>query len=59
MNEFVAELVRLKMDVIVSAAPAVTRPVKQATKTIPIVMAFDDDPVGNDFVTALRDRAAT
>ena len=53
LSEFVAELVRLKMDVIVSAAPAVTRPVKQATKTIPIVMAFDDDPVGNDFVTSL------
>jgi putative ABC transport system substrate-binding protein len=53
LSEFVAELVRLKVDVIVSAAPAVTRPVKQATKTIPIVMAFDDDPVGNGFVTSL------
>ena len=53
LSAFVAELVRLKVDVIVSAAPAVTRPVKQATKTIPIIMAFDDDPVGNGFVTSL------
>jgi putative tryptophan/tyrosine transport system substrate-binding protein len=48
-----AELVRLKVDVIVSAGPAVTRPVKEATSTIPIVMAFDDDPVGNGFVNSL------
>ena len=41
-----AELVRLKVDVIVTAAPPVTRAAKQATVTIPIVMAFDDDPVG-------------
>jgi len=48
-----AELVRLKVEIIVSAAPTVTRPVKEATKTIPIVMAFDDDPVGNGFITSL------
>jgi ABC-type uncharacterized transport system substrate-binding protein len=47
------ELVRLKMDVIVSPGPAVTRPLKQATSTIPIVMAQDTDPVGNGFVTSL------
>ena len=33
-----AELVRLKVDVIVSAGPAATRPAKEATVTIPIVM---------------------
>ena len=48
-----AELVRLKVDVIVSAAPVVTRPVKEATKTIPIVMTFDDDPVSNGFIASL------
>lgn len=32
---------------------AATRPLKQATKTIPIVMAFDTDPVGNGFVASL------
>jgi len=48
-----AELVRLKVDVIVSAAPPGTRSAKQATATIPIVMAFDDDPVGSGFVASL------
>src|SRR5215467_7086615 len=48
-----AELVRLKVDLIVSAGPAVTRAAKQATVTIPIVMAFDEDPVGSGFVRSL------
>jgi putative ABC transport system substrate-binding protein len=48
-----AELVRLKLDVIVTAGPQSTRPVKEATKTIPIVMGFDNDPVGNAFVASL------
>ena len=34
-----AELVRLKVDVIVTTGPAPTRPAKEATSTIPIVMA--------------------
>src|SRR5438034_4315090 len=41
-----AELVRLKVDIIVSAGPTVTRAAKKANVTIPIVMGFDDDPVG-------------
>ena len=48
-----AELVRLKVDVIVSEAPTSTRSAKQATVTIPIVMMFDDDPVGSGFVASL------
>jgi putative tryptophan/tyrosine transport system substrate-binding protein len=48
-----AELVRLKVDIIVSAGPTVTRVAKEATVTIPIVMGFDDDPVGSGFVTSL------
>jgi putative tryptophan/tyrosine transport system substrate-binding protein len=48
-----AELVRLKVDVIVTAAPPPTRAAKQATATIPIVMAFDDDPVGSGVVASL------
>jgi len=48
-----AELVRLKVDVIVSAGPQSTRAAKHATVTIPIVMAFDFDPVGNGFVASL------
>jgi len=53
VRELADELVRLKMDVIVSPGPAVTRPLKQATSTIPIVMAQDTDPVGSGFVVSL------
>jgi putative tryptophan/tyrosine transport system substrate-binding protein len=48
-----AELVRLKVDVIVASAPPPIRSAKQATATIPIVMSYDDDPVGNGFVASL------
>ncbi len=48
-----AELVRLKVDVIVTGGPAATRSAKEATVTIPIVMAFDNDPVGSGFVASL------
>jgi putative tryptophan/tyrosine transport system substrate-binding protein len=48
-----AELVRLKVDVIVTAGPLVTRAAKEATSTIPIVMGQDTDPVGNGFVASL------
>jgi putative tryptophan/tyrosine transport system substrate-binding protein len=47
------ELVHLKVDVIVTAGPLVTRAAKEATVTIPIVMAQDPDPVGNGFVASL------
>jgi len=48
-----AELVRLKVDVIVSGGSTATRPAKEATNTIPIVMAQDTDPVGSGFVASL------
>jgi len=48
-----AELVRLKVDVIVSSGPTPTRFTKKATSTIPIVMAQDSDPIGNGFVASL------
>jgi putative ABC transport system substrate-binding protein len=48
-----AELVRLKVDVIVTAAPPPTRAAKKATVAIPIVMVFDDDPVGSGFAASL------
>jgi putative ABC transport system substrate-binding protein len=48
-----AELVRLKVDVIVTGGPAPTPAAKEATATIPIVMTFDNDPVGNGFVSSL------
>jgi putative ABC transport system substrate-binding protein len=48
-----AELVRLKVDVIVASGPVPTRVIKDATSTIPIVMAQVNDPVGNGFVASL------
>ena len=48
-----AELVRLKVDVIVTAGPIGTRAAKEATVTIPIVMAQDGDPVGSGFIASL------
>ena len=53
LSELAAELVRLKVDVIVSGGAAATRPAKEATSTIPIVMTGDSDPVGNGFVASL------
>ncbi len=53
LPELAAELVRLKVEGIVTSGPSVTRAVKEATSTIPIVMGFDTDPVGNGFVTSL------
>ena len=47
------ELVRIQVDVIVTSGPTATRPAKEATSTIPIVMTFDDDPVGSGFVASL------
>ena len=48
-----AELARLKIDVIVTAGSSATRAAKEAGLTIPIVMAQDPDPVGNQFVASL------
>jgi putative ABC transport system substrate-binding protein len=48
-----AELVRLKVDVIVTGGSIVTRAAKKATSTIPIVMLQDNDPVGSGFVASL------
>ena len=48
-----AELVRLKVDVIVTTSPNATRSAKEATVTIPIVMAQDNDPVGSGHVASL------
>jgi putative tryptophan/tyrosine transport system substrate-binding protein len=48
-----ADLVRLKVDVIVTPGATMTRAAKEATSTIPIVMAQDPDPIGNGFVASL------
>jgi putative ABC transport system substrate-binding protein len=48
----VAELIELRVDVIVAAGPALAA-IKQATSTLPIVMAGAEDPVGLGVVKTL------
>ncbi len=47
------ELVQLKVDVLVTAGSPGIRAAKQATTTIPIVMAAGGDPVGSGYVASL------
>jgi ABC-type uncharacterized transport system substrate-binding protein len=47
------ELVRLKVDVIVTSATGAALAAKKATSTIPIVMASQSDPVGTGLVASL------
>jgi putative ABC transport system substrate-binding protein len=53
LSALAAELIRLNVDVIVSAGPGDTSAAKKLTSTIPIVMAQDSDPVGNGFIASL------
>jgi len=53
IRELAEELVGLKVDVIVTGGSGATRPAKEATTTIPIVMTQDNDPVGNGFIASL------
>jgi putative tryptophan/tyrosine transport system substrate-binding protein len=53
LKDSAAELVRLKVDVIVAAASAPTKVAKEATASIPIVFANTGDPVGQGFVQSL------
>jgi len=53
LKEIAAELVRLNVYIIISGGPAATRSAKEATVTIPIVMGFDNDPVGSGFIASL------
>src|SRR6516225_6584206 len=48
-----AELVSLKVDVIVAGGSQAVRAVRQATQSIPIVMTASSDPVGSGFVASL------
>ena len=50
---FARELVRLNVDVFVASSGGDTRAAKEATTTIPIVMAQSDDPVASGFVANL------
>jgi putative tryptophan/tyrosine transport system substrate-binding protein len=53
MSDVAAELVRLKVDVLVAATDPATAALRQQTQTIPIVMANGTDPVGTGFVASL------
>ena len=53
LPDLAAELVNLKVDVIVTYAPPAIQAAKQATGTIPIVMAGIIDPVATGFVASL------
>lgn len=48
----VADLVQLKVDILVTTSPAV-RAAKRATKTIPIVMITQEDPIESGLVSSL------
>jgi putative ABC transport system substrate-binding protein len=51
--ELAAELVRLKVDALVTGTAAAIRTLQRATSIIPIVLAYSTDPVGNGFVASL------
>lgn len=53
LAEIAAELVRLKVDVIVTHSAVPVLAAKQATSVIPIVFAATSDPVGAGLVTSL------
>jgi putative tryptophan/tyrosine transport system substrate-binding protein len=52
-REFAEEFVRIPVDVIVVHGSAAIPVVQKATHTIPIVMAYSIDPIGNDLVASL------
>jgi putative ABC transport system substrate-binding protein len=53
LPSLVAELVRLRVEVIVTGGRTPTRAAKEAAPTIPIVMTVIGDPVGEGFVSSL------
>jgi putative ABC transport system substrate-binding protein len=52
-SSFAAEFVRLKVDVIVAVTDIAVQAAREATKSIPIVMAAGTDPVAAGFVASL------
>ena len=53
MSALAAELVKMNVDVIVAVSSPSVVAAKNATKTIPIVMPFSSDPVGDGLVSSL------
>jgi putative tryptophan/tyrosine transport system substrate-binding protein len=52
--KLIAELIGLKVDVIVSASTSAYHSLQRTTNTIPIVLVYMTDPVGNGFVASLN-----
>jgi putative tryptophan/tyrosine transport system substrate-binding protein len=48
-----ADLVRAKVDIVVAGNPQATRPVQEASSTMPIVMGISTDPVGTGIIASL------
>jgi len=59
LPDLAAELVRLKVDVILSEATPATEAARQATTTIPVVFVLVSDPVASGFVTSLTHPGGT
>jgi putative ABC transport system substrate-binding protein len=53
LSQFATELARLNVDAIVAIGPPAIQAARQATGTVPIVMATSGDPVGLGFVGSL------
>ena len=53
LPDLAAELVALKVDIIIALNPPSAQAVKNATKTIPVVMRSTDDPVESGLVASL------
>ena len=53
LPDIVAELVRMRVDVILATTPAVLAAARDTTKTVPIVMVFGPDPVESGLVASL------
>ena len=56
LPDLAAQLVSLKVDIIVASGLPAIQAAKQATRTIPIVMATSLDPVATDFAASLAPR---
>lgn len=54
LPDLAAELIQLRVDVIVAAGSQAVSAAKKATSTIPIVMGSISDPVGSGFVKVSR-----
>jgi putative ABC transport system substrate-binding protein len=53
LPELVAELIHLKVNIMVVDGTAAIRAAQQATTTIPIIMAISGDPVGSGLIASL------